>query len=1387
MKKPSLTLKKGDLSYYPCSSWLSLLKAVSLGTAMTSLLSSVSPVIAANFVPTEQQITIQDSKNLQIGHLLSSNVFHKSSKDCNENVYFSTNRFCGVDIVAFNSFDSKKIVSERIITEGNYDNLIERKKVVGYKPENSTIWHVDGRMTIVDPIDPERLYLAIGQDPVSEGYSSVAIGNVVVQSGHVTNEGNSIRVDGGSVVGGGAVAEGLNSIALGVYGKYPRFPQGIVWHRTPGPQAMADDAIAIGADSFVDEGAGKGIAIGKGTRVNVLGGVALGYYSTSSREGGVKGYDPLGKSNSGSTWISQYGGFDIGGRQITGVSAGSEPGDAVNVAQLKSLQEWVKNNAGGGWKLSVNGTSATDVYSGSIVDFSSSGSNLIVSKDSNKVKFDLAKEITVDSVKLGASTLSKDSLAFAGGVSIGHNGISAGNKKITGLADGAAEGDAVNFKQLKEVEKKAGGWKLSVGGAVASDVASGSTVDFSSSGSNLIVSKDSNKVKFDLAKEITVDSVKLGASTLNEDSLVFSSGVSIGRDGVSAGNKKITKLADGTAESDAVNFKQLKEVEKKAGGWKLSVGGAVATDVAPGSAIDFSSSGSNLILSKDSNKVTFDLAKKITVDSVKLGASTLNEDSLAFASGVSIGRDGISAGNKKITNLADGTAESDAVNFKQLKEIEKKAGGWKLSVGGAVATDVVPGSTVDFSSSGKNLLVSKDNNKVTFDLAKEITVDSVKLGASTLNKDSLVVKGVGKPSEVATLNSSGLVLKGSGDRNEVGGVSLNSGGLKFTNAKGSITGPVISVAGISAGNEKITNLKDGTISAQSTEAITGKQLFETNSMVASYFGGKAGYAEGKWTAPTYNIRGKSHRDVGSAFVGVNDSLTDIYSQLTNVEGGSLVQQEESEDDSGRITVGAKVGGTEINFSNKDGQGRTLSGLKDGTVSAQSTEAITGKQLFETNSMVASYFGGKAGYAEGKWTAPTYEIQGELHRDVGSAFVGVNDSLTDIYSQLTNVEEGSLVQQEESEDDSGRITVGAKVGGTEINLANKDEETRKLSGLKDGMVSAQSTEAITGKQLFETNTKVAEYFGGKAKYGPDGWIAPTFQIIQFNSDNKTGEQQYKTYNNVASAFDGINRNMEDLDKRLNNMQGQLGNNGLHWNEDKGVYDASREEDGKINNSKLTGVADGAVEKGSSDVVTGNQLWETNQKVNSLENKVNGFENSVGQMVESAVQYDKDEDGNKTNKITLVGGDASAPVIIDNVGDGKVEKDSKEAINGGQLYEKMQVVLDDAKKYTDEKIGSAISEAKEYTDMKFDTLSYNLEGVRQEARQAAAIGLAVSNLRYEDAPGALSIAFSSGLWRSQSAIAFGAGYTSEDGNIRSNVSITTSGGHWGIGAGISVRLK
>nr|WP_246257416.1 YadA-like family protein [Bartonella gabonensis] len=294
------------------------------------------------------------------------------------------------------------------------------------------------------------------------------------------------------------------------------------------------------------------------------------------------------------------------------------------------------------------------------------------------------------------------------------------------------------------------------------------------------------------------------------------------------------------------------------------------------------------------------------------------------------------------------------------------------------------------------------------------------------------------------------------------------------------------------------------------------------------------------------------------------------------------------------------------------------------------------------------------------------------------------------------------------------------------------------------------------------------------------------------------QQRKKYQNVASAFEGVNDSMTNINNRIHDVEQTVSSSGLNWNETEKAYDTRHNG----TDSKITHVADGDVSKGSKDAVNGSQLWKMNQKIEEIENHVNDIDKQVknieNTVMNDAVKYDKTEKGEKINKVTLAGVSASDPVVLDNVADGKVEEGSKEAVNGDQLWktnQQMDLVLDKAKKYTDERfdsilnntMGDVIKEAKSYTDMKFEALNYSIEGVRKEARQAAAIGLAVANLRYNETPGKLSVGFGTGLWRNQSAFAFGAGYSSESGSLLSNISVTNSGGHRGIGAGFNMTLN
>ncbi|EJF82105.1 hypothetical protein MCQ_00001, partial [Candidatus Bartonella washoeensis Sb944nv] len=331
------------------------------------------------------------------------------------------------------------------------------------------------------------------------------------------------------------------------------------------------------------------------------------------------------------------------------------------------------------------------------------------------------------------------------------------------------------------------------------------------------------------------------------------------------------------------------------------------------------------------------------------------------------------------------------------------------------------------------------------------------------------------------------------------------------------------------------------------------------------------------------------------------------------------------------------------------------------------------------------------------------------------------------------------------------------------------------------------------QLYSLNKTLAAYFGGGAGYIGGQWIAPSFKVLQFNADGSLADK--KSYHDVASAFDGVSESMTSINERIKEVSDNIDTNSLNWSEETGSYDALHKGEA----SKITNVLDGKIAEGSQEVVNGGQLWQTNEKLKDVENRVDTIDQQVQDITiavtDGAVNYDKDGDGQKTNSITLKGGNESEPVLIENVKDGRIEEGSRQAVNGGQLHDytdqQMKIVLDDAKKYTDEQVSSfvnnGVNEAKAYTDMKFEVLSYAIEDVRKEARQAAAIGLAVSNLSYDDTPGKLSVSFGTGVWHSQSAFAIGAGYMSEDGRIRSNLSATSAGGHWGVGAGFRITLN
>ncbi|WP_375697012.1 YadA-like family protein, partial [Bartonella sp. AC70YNML] len=652
---------------------------------------------------------------------------------------------------------------------------------------------------------------------------------------------------------------------------------------------------------------------------------------------------------------------------------------------------------------------------------------------------------------------------------------------------------------------------------------------------------------------------------------------------------------------------------------------------------------------------------------------------------------------------------------------------------------------------------------------------------------------------------------------------------------GKVSGTRVSIANVNNAVRTLSGVNAGSITATSTDAINGSQAYAMSNMIASYFSGNAGYdADGNWSAPTFTVKvfdkdgngaERDYKNVADAFTGVNSSFTNLDKKIENIvingTGDDLVKQ----DAGGFITIGGKVSGTRVSIANVNNAARTLSGVNAGSITATSTDAINGSQAYAMSNVVASYFSGNAGYdADGNWNAPTFTVKvfdkngngaEKSYHNVADAFTGVNSSFTNLDKKIENIVINSAGNNLVKQNSAGLITIGGNEAGNRIDIANSVNAPRILSGIRGGAFTATSTEAVNGGQLYFMAQAFASYFGGGAGYDDSAtWNDPTFTVKVFDKD---GNETQKSYKNVADAFAGVNNALTTLNLGIVKINNGLGvgetevppRSGDRQNITAGfpfmrsarllrslplIIDEAENSMDEEDNSTVVTVAPSEILEKSTYEVTDNQFSQMSNRVTEVENKVNSVTNRVTNIekkVDIAVSYDTDDSGKKTNSITLKGVNDSDPVLIDNVADGRIEKGSKEAVNGGQLHdyteEQMKIVLNDANKYTADQVSKGVNEAKSYTDMKFDALSYDITNVRKEARQAAAIGLAVSNLRYFDDPGSVSVSFGGGFWRGQSAFAIGAGYTSEDGKIRSNLSATSAGGKWGVGGGITLKLK
>ncbi len=489
------------------------------------------------------------------------------------------------------------------------------------------------------------------------------------------------------------------------------------------------------------------------------------------------------------------------------------------MAQLKALRGMITEQ--GGWELSIGTGENTVIGAGDTLNFTAGSENFSITKGDkdNNVKFDLAKEITLDKITAGASTLNATGLVITGGPQITTGGINAGGKKITNVATGTNGTDAVNFAQLKELAK---GWKINT-----------TSEDFT----DAIASREGSIALGLSAKASVEDGIALGAQSVanvaagvlgydprtransNKNDIAWKSNYGAVSIGSSYITRQIVGVAAGTNDTDAVNVAQMKSLQEYVDkGWKLSVGGENSKSVGIDSAVDFSAGSTNLNITKgkDDDNVKFDLAKEITLNKITAGASTLNATGLVITGGPQITTGGIDAGGKKITNVATGTDGTDAVNFSQLKELKEQ---------------VAASSFVKQEDGTQHITIGKDTGGDKIDIAnnenEKRTLTGIKAGALSADSNEAVI-----------------------------------GSQLFET------------------NNNVTRLKNNFSDIQTTMTGVQTNLSTIAKNTSQYLGGNADILVGK--APTYTVEGKSYNDVASAFSGVSHSFTEVKQQMTNV-------------------------------------------------------------------------------------------------------------------------------------------------------------------------------------------------------------------------------------------------------------------------------------------------------------------------------------------------------------------------------------------------------------------------------------------------------------------------------------------------------------------------
>ncbi|EOU7047245.1 YadA-like family protein [Escherichia coli] len=973
--------------------------------------------------------------------------------------------------------------------------------------------------------------IAVGRNSAAAGVDSLAFGRKSLASAAnaIAMGAESKAAENATAVGTNAEANGLNSIALG-YGSIADVDNTIALGNQS--QAVAAGAIAIGQGNKAD--GANAIALGNGSITGGVNAIALGQGSYAGLENGTaigaqasaqgKNSVALGAGSVATDADTVSVGNTTAQRQIVNMAAGdisTTSTDAINGSQLYAISKSVADNLGGGATVNAQG---------------------VVTSPNYRLKSGIFGTVGDALTGLDNNTLQWDSLKKAYSAAHGTDTTST----ITNVKDGAISDtskDAVNGSQLK----------------TTNDNVATNTANITTNTNSINTLTDSvgdlkddallwNGTAFSAAHgtEATskITNVKDGDLTAGSTDAVNGSQLKTTNDAVAANTTNIaTNTTNITNLTDAVDSLGDDSLlwNATAGAFSAAHGTEATSKITNVTAGDLTAgstdavNGSQLKTTNDAVAAnTTNIATNTTnITNLTDAVDSLGDDSLlwndaAKAFSAAHGTDATS----KITNVKDGdltAGSTDAVNGSQLKTTNDAVAANTTNI--ATNTTNITNLTDAVDSLGDDSLLWNATAGAFSaahgtDATSKIT--NVKDGDLTAGStDAVNGSQLKTTNDAVAANTTNIATNTTNITNLTDAVdSLGDDSLLWNATAGAFSAK----HGTNGTDSKITNLLAGTVSSDSTDAINGSQLYGLADSFTSYLGGGADISDaGVLTGPTYTIGGTDYNNVGDALAAINTSFSTSL-------GDALLWDATAKGGDGAFSAGR----------GKDNTASIITNVADGAISSTSSDAINGSQLYDTSKYIADTLGGNAEVnADGTITAPTYAIAGGSYSNVGDALEAIDTTLDD-----------ALLWDATANGGNGAFSAGRGV----------DKTASVITNVADGAISATSSDAINGSQLYTTNKYIADALGGDAEVNADGTItAPSYTIA--NAE----------YNNVGDALDALD------------------DNALLWdataNDGAGAYNASH--DGKA--SIITNVADGNIGEGSTDAINGSQLFNTNMLI------------------------------------------------------------------------------------------------------------------------------------------------------------------------------------------------